>query len=153
MPGLTDVASGNVSMEFTDLTPALPSDPVRQAETPRGPPSKRNPDMPDVPSIAETVPGYDARSWQGFFARAGTPKDIVDRLNAALVADLKRPETATRFKALGIVAQWDTPEEFRAFIVRRPRNGSTSSTPPASSRSEERRGSPRRRYSSFAVST
>ena len=56
-------------------------------------------------------------SWQGFFARAGTPKPIVDALNAALVADLKRPETAARFKAMGIIAQWDTPEEFRAFIA------------------------------------
>ena len=73
--------------------------------------------MPDVPTVAETVPGYDASSWQGFFAHAGTPKPIVDKLNAALVADFKRPETAERFKALGIVAQWDTPDEFRAFIA------------------------------------
>ncbi len=57
------------------------------------------------------------QSWQGFFARAGTPKPIVDALNAALVADLKKPETATRFNTMGIVAQWDTPEEFRAFIA------------------------------------
>jgi tripartite-type tricarboxylate transporter receptor subunit TctC len=63
------------------------------------------------------VPGYDASSWQGFFARAGTPQPIIDKLNAALAADFKRPQTAEHFKALGIVAQSDTPAEFAAFIT------------------------------------
>ena len=63
------------------------------------------------------MPGYSSQSWQGFFAHAGTPKPIVDKLNAALAADFKRPETAERFKVLGIVAQSDTPDEFRAFIA------------------------------------
>ncbi|MGD0025483.1 MAG: tripartite tricarboxylate transporter substrate-binding protein, partial [Xanthobacteraceae bacterium] len=74
-------------------------------------------DMPEIPTVAETVPGYEAETWQGLFARAGTPKSIVEKINAALVADLKRPETAERFKAIGIDAQGDTPEEFRAFIA------------------------------------
>jgi tripartite-type tricarboxylate transporter receptor subunit TctC len=117
MPGLTDVASGNVSMEFSDLTPALPLIKAGKLKLLAVLSSKRDPDMPDVPALAETVPGYEGSSWQGVFARSGTPKPIIDKLNAALVADLKRPETAARFKALGIVAQWDTPDEFRAFIV------------------------------------
>jgi tripartite-type tricarboxylate transporter receptor subunit TctC len=117
VPGLTDVASGNVSMEFSDLTPALPLIQGGKLKLLAVLTSKRDPDMPNVPTLAETVPGYDASSWQGFFARAGTPKPIVDKLNAALVADLKRPETAERFKTLGIVARWDTPDEFRAFIT------------------------------------
>jgi tripartite-type tricarboxylate transporter receptor subunit TctC len=71
--------------------------------------------MPDIPSVAETVQGYDAMSWQGFFARAGTPKTIVDRLNAGLRS--QAAETADRFKAMGIVGQWDTPEQFRTFIA------------------------------------
>ncbi|MFZ3358684.1 MAG: tripartite tricarboxylate transporter substrate-binding protein, partial [Xanthobacteraceae bacterium] len=79
--------------------------------------SKRDPDMPDVPALAEFVPGYEGQSWQGLFARAGTPKAIVEALNAALVADLKKPETAARFKTMGVVAQGDTPAEFRAFIA------------------------------------
>jgi tripartite-type tricarboxylate transporter receptor subunit TctC len=117
MLGLTDVASGNVSMEFTDLTPALPLIQAGSLKILAVLSGKRNPEMPDVPSVAETVQGYDAMSWQGFFAHAGTPKTIVDKLNAALVSDLKRQEIADRFKALGIVAQWDTPEQFRAFIA------------------------------------
>jgi len=117
VPGLTDVASGNVSMEFSDLTPALPLIQAGKLKLLAMLSSKRDPDMPNVPALSETVPGYDGSSWQGFFARAGTPQPIVRKLNAALVADLKRPETAARFKPLGIVAQWDTPEEFRAFIA------------------------------------
>ncbi|MGB7076024.1 MAG: tripartite tricarboxylate transporter substrate binding protein [Xanthobacteraceae bacterium] len=117
MPGLADVASGNVSMEFSDLTPALPLIQAGKLKLLAVLSRRRDPDMPNVPALAETVPGYEGSSWQGLFARSGTPQPIIDKLNAALVADLKRPETAARFKALGIVAQWDTPEEFRAFIV------------------------------------
>ena len=116
-PALLDVASGNVSMMFADLPPALPliqSGKVKILAVTAGTRSK---DMPDVPTIAETVLGYEAHSWHGLFAPAGTPKTIVEKINAALVADLKRPETAARFKAMGIDAQWDTPEEFRAFIA------------------------------------
>jgi tripartite-type tricarboxylate transporter receptor subunit TctC len=104
-------------MEFSDLTPALPFIQAGKLKLLAVLSSKRDPDMPNVPAVSETVPGYDGSSWQGFFARAGTPQPIVNKLNAALVADLKRPETAARFKPLGIVAQWDTPDEFRAFIA------------------------------------
>jgi tripartite-type tricarboxylate transporter receptor subunit TctC len=76
----------------------------------------RNSDMPDVPTIAETVPGYQAVGWQGLFAKAGTPKPIVDKLNKLLVADLKKPETAARFKKIGVVVKWSTPEELRDWI-------------------------------------
>jgi tripartite-type tricarboxylate transporter receptor subunit TctC len=117
VPGLTDVASGNVSLEFADLTPALPLIQAGKLKLIAMLAPRRDPDFPDVPALAETVPGYAGQSWQGFFARAGTPKPIVNALNAALVADLKKPETATRFNTFGIVAQSDTPDEFRAFIA------------------------------------
>jgi tripartite-type tricarboxylate transporter receptor subunit TctC len=116
-PGLLDVASGNVSMAFVDLAPALPLIEGGKVKLLAVTSRTRNKDMPDVPTIAETVPGYEASGWQGLFARAGTPKSIVDKLNKILVADLKRPETAERFKAIGVEAQWNTPEEFRAFIA------------------------------------
>jgi tripartite-type tricarboxylate transporter receptor subunit TctC len=117
IPGLTDVASGNVSMEFTDLAPAMPLIQAGKLKLLAVLAATRDPDMPDVPAIGETVPGYVAQSWQGLFARAGTPKAIVEAIAAPLAADLKRPETAVRFKAIGIVAQSDTPAEFRAFIA------------------------------------
>jgi tripartite-type tricarboxylate transporter receptor subunit TctC len=117
VPGLTDVASGNVSMMFVDIPPALPLIQAGKIKALAALSAKGNSELPGVPPLAETVSGYDASSWQGFFAHAGTPQPIVDRLNAALAADFKRPETAERFKSFGIVAQWDTPAEFAAFIT------------------------------------
>ncbi len=117
MPALLDVAGGNVSMMFADFAPALPLIQGGKVKILAVAARTRNKDMPDVPTIAETVPGYEASGWQGLFARAGTPKSIVDKLNRILVADLKRPETAERFKAIGVEARWNTPEEFRAFIA------------------------------------
>jgi len=116
-PALTDIASGNVSMEFVDIPPALPLIQAGKLKVLAALSAKGNSELPGVPPLAETVPGYDASSWQGFFARAGTPRPIIDKLNAALAADFKRPETAKRFTALGVVAQWDTPAEFAAFIT------------------------------------
>jgi tripartite-type tricarboxylate transporter receptor subunit TctC len=117
IPGLTDVASGVVSMEFTDLAPAMPLIHAGKLKLIALLGAKRDPDMPNVPTVGETVPGYVAQSWQGLFARAGTPKPIIDDIARYLAADLKRPETVAKFKAIGIVAQSDTPTEFRAFIA------------------------------------
>ena len=66
MPGLTDVASGNVSMEFSDLTPALPLIQAGKLKLLAVLSASRDPDMPNVPALSETVPGYDGSSWQGF---------------------------------------------------------------------------------------
>jgi tripartite-type tricarboxylate transporter receptor subunit TctC len=116
-PALTDVASGNVSMAFVDIPPALPLIQAGKLKALAVLSAKENPELPGVPPLAETVPGYDASSWQGFFARAGTPQPVIQKLNAALAADFKRPETVRRFAALGIVAQSGTPAEFADFIA------------------------------------
>ena len=89
-PGLVDVMSGDVSMMFTDIGPAMSLIKDGKLKMLGVTSLERNSDMPDVPTIAETVPGYQAVGWQGLFARAGTPKDIVDKLNTLLVADLKK---------------------------------------------------------------
>jgi tripartite-type tricarboxylate transporter receptor subunit TctC len=116
-PGLLDVMSGNVSMEFADLAPALPLIKAGKLKVLAVTSRTHSADIPDVPTLAETLPGYEAFGWQGLLAPAGTPKSVVEKLNEVLVADLKRPETAARFKAIGIDARWSTPDEFRAFIA------------------------------------
>ncbi len=121
VPGLTDIASGNVSMEFVDIPPALPLIQAGKLKALAVLSAKGHRELPGVPPLAETIPGYDASSWQGFFARAGTPQPIIDKLNGALAADFRRPETAERFAALGIVAQSDTPAEFAGFIAEQTR--------------------------------
>jgi len=115
-PGLVDVMSGAVSMMFTDIGPAISLIKDGKLKLLAVTSLKRNTDLPDVPTIDETVKGYEAIGWQGLLAKSGTPKSIVDQINKALVADLKKPETAERFKAFGVIPRWNTPDEFRAFI-------------------------------------
>jgi tripartite-type tricarboxylate transporter receptor subunit TctC len=67
--------------------------------------------MPDVPTIAETVPGFEMSSWVGLFAPAGTPAAIITKLNEAMAKVLKADAVKTRLANLGLVVQAGTPEE------------------------------------------
>ena len=74
---------------------------------------KRLPYLPDVPTIAEQgFPGYEISSWQGVFAPAGTPKDIIDRLNGEIVAMLNTPEVQARITREGAVPVGSSPEQW-----------------------------------------
>jgi tripartite-type tricarboxylate transporter receptor subunit TctC len=76
---------------------------------------KRLPELPDVPTIAELgYPAYEISSWQGAFAPAGTPADIVGRLNAEIVQLLKEPEIAARIRREGAEPIGSSPEQFAA---------------------------------------
>ena len=73
--------------------------------------------MPDVPTVAESgLPGYEANSWNGVLAPAGTPKAIVARLNKEIVAIIRSPDVNKRVAALGFTPVGSTPEEFLAHI-------------------------------------
>ena len=74
--------------------------------------------MPDIPAIAETLPGYEATSWQGVVAPAGTPRAIVLRLQSEIAKALRAPEVGERLAAEGAEAGANTPEEFAAYIKR-----------------------------------
>jgi tripartite-type tricarboxylate transporter receptor subunit TctC len=76
----------------------------------------RDPRFPDVPAIAEHLPGYRFISWQGFLAPAGVPNDVVARLNAAANAALADPAVKARFAELGLAAIGGTPESFATTI-------------------------------------
>ena len=69
--------------------------------------------MPDVPTIAETVPGVDTFTWVGVFAPAGTPKPIVDRVNKIVVETIKRPDVIAKLKTQGATAAGGTPEDLQ----------------------------------------
>ena len=76
---------------------------------------KRLPDLPDVPTIAELgYPSYEISSWQGVFAPAGTPKDIVGKLNREIVAMLNTPDVHARITKEGAIPIGSSPEEFSA---------------------------------------
>ena len=79
----------------------------------------RLPELPDVPTMIESgLPDFIASSWTGIVTPAGTPKDIIGRLNAEVNAALKSSELQDRFKKLAAEASPGTPEDFAAFIVR-----------------------------------
>ena len=78
---------------------------------------QRSPTAPDVPAIAETVPGFESLSWHGFFTQSRVPAEIVARLNAEAKAALQAPSVQNRFKELGITPVGNSPEEFRAFVA------------------------------------
>jgi len=69
-----------------------------------------------VPTVAETVPGFEVTSWIGILAPAGTPSAIVDRLQREIRAVVFQPEVKERLAGLGIVASGNTPAEFRGQI-------------------------------------
>jgi len=78
--------------------------------------SKRTSLFPEVPTIAEAgVPGYEIGSWQAVYAPAGTPKPIVERLNAEIVKALKSPDVAERFASLGMEPVANTPAQMAEF--------------------------------------
>jgi len=79
--------------------------------------SERSKSAPDLPTMAESgFKDFDVSSWFGLIAPAGTPADVVDKLNAAVQKALDKPEVQKRFTDLGAVWQHTTPAEFGAFI-------------------------------------
>ncbi len=78
--------------------------------------AQRLPSLPDVPPIAETVPGFVVRGWNGILAPAGTPRAIVDRLNREIVRIVRTPEFTERLAAEGAQPVGNTPQEFDAII-------------------------------------
>jgi tripartite-type tricarboxylate transporter receptor subunit TctC len=76
---------------------------------------QRNRSVPELPTIGETLPGYEATAWQGLFAPAGTPRAIVDRLAGAAKAILERPDVAAQLAAVGAEPAPLPPDEFAAF--------------------------------------
>ena len=67
--------------------------------------------MPDIPTIGETVPGFEMSSWLGFFAPAGTSPEIISKLNAAIVKILHDPVIKEKFAAVGFAVIGSTPDE------------------------------------------
>jgi tripartite-type tricarboxylate transporter receptor subunit TctC len=72
--------------------------------------------MPELPTVAESLPGFDATTWHGVVAPAATPKPIVATLNRAIVQALAQPETLKQLHDLGVEVGSSTPEEFAAYI-------------------------------------
>ena len=109
---LTDVMSGQVAFMMCDFTPALPMIQEGKVKAFAVAAPARVAFAPDIPTIAESgLPSYAATGWFAIMARAGTPRPIIDALNDALTAHLKRPEVRERLARLGMRPLTSTPEE------------------------------------------
>ena len=79
--------------------------------------TQRAPAAPDIPAVAETVPGFESLSWHGLFAPSRVPAEIIARLHQEAVAALATPAVRGRFEDLGITPVGSSPDEFRAFVA------------------------------------
>src|SRR5688572_16883930 len=78
--------------------------------------AKRSPELPDVPSIAETLPGYDASLWTGFLAPRGTPAAVISRIHGEVSKLLQQPEVKTAFERVGTYVVATNPKEYAEYL-------------------------------------
>jgi tripartite-type tricarboxylate transporter receptor subunit TctC len=116
MPAVTGLMSGEVTMMFIDLAPAMPLIEGGKLKALGMLTLERHPTLPNLPTVAETVPGFYLMGWQGLFAPGRTPDAIVDKINAPLVKYLKTPEAADRLNRIGVDVKWTTPAEMRDWV-------------------------------------
>jgi tripartite-type tricarboxylate transporter receptor subunit TctC len=112
----TDIIGGQVQMMFdavTTMSEHVKAGQVRALGTSG---KTRSTVLPDVPTVAETVPGYEATIWLGIVAPKGTPPAIVTRLNAEITKIVNRPDVRRDWAAQGAVAMTMTPDEFGKYI-------------------------------------
>ncbi|HEX6689829.1 MAG TPA: tripartite tricarboxylate transporter substrate binding protein, partial [Burkholderiales bacterium] len=114
---IPDLASGNVALLFDSLASALPNIKSGNARPIALNAPKRSALLPEVPTLAEAgMPEFDLYTWFGMFAPAGTPADVVARLQREVAAGLKAPDVLERYAAVGAEPVGSTPAEFVARI-------------------------------------
>src|SRR6185437_1830296 len=114
-PAIQDVMAGQVDMMFDTTVVAGPHIESGRLRALAVTSARRLPSMPNVPTVAETVPGYEVISWQAIFAPAGTPRSIVERLHDAIVKILAEPDIQARMDKLGMQGAHMTTAEVLAF--------------------------------------
>lgn len=100
-PALNDVMAGHVQIMFDGIPSALPLVQSGRLRALAVTGLQRSPALPDVPTVAETIPGFDASGWFAVYAPAGTPRAIVTKLNEAINRVLQMPDVRQRYAALG----------------------------------------------------
>ena len=117
-PALQDLLGGQVQVMFDNLPPSLPQIKAGKLRALAVTSATRAPALPDVPTIGESgLPGYEASSWFGVLAPAGTPPAIIAKLNAEIAAWLATPEAKEKMLALGANAAGGSPEDFAKHIA------------------------------------
>jgi tripartite-type tricarboxylate transporter receptor subunit TctC len=116
-PAVTDMLAGNVQVMF-DVTPtALPQVKAGKLRALAVTTKERIPALPDLPSLSDFLPGYEAEGWLGMGAPAGTPKDIIGTLNAQINAALADATIKQRLSDIGVIVRGGSPEDFGKFCA------------------------------------
>jgi len=117
-PAIADLLGGQVQIMFDNLPSALPQIKAGKLKALAVTSAQRASALPDVPTIAEAgLPGFEATSWFGLLAPAGTPKEVIAKLNAEVAKWLASPEAREKLAAQGAIAAGKTPEDFTQHIV------------------------------------
>ncbi len=112
-----DLMAGRLDLIFANGTAALPHIRSGRMRLIAISAARRDPVLPDVPTIGETLAGFELSPWWGLFAPAGTPREVVARLNTETVRILALPDVKANYANLGMNAISNTPEQFSAYIL------------------------------------
>ena len=110
-----DLLGGSVQLVFDNTPSALPLAREGKIRAIAQTTAKRSAAAPDVPTVAESLPGFEAITWFAMFAPANTPKPVIDRLNAEVLRVFKLPDVAERMKTLGLEAVLSSPDELAKY--------------------------------------
>ena len=115
---ITAVIAGDVQMTIVDTPPLVPQIKAGKVRALGVTSMKRSGSMPEVPTVAESVPGYEMVLWIGMFAPAGTPREIAAKLNAEVVRIVKLPDIRQKLDGMGVNPLGNTPEQVSEWIRR-----------------------------------
>jgi tripartite-type tricarboxylate transporter receptor subunit TctC len=117
-PAITDLLGGQISLVFADIATTLPHAKAGKLKALGVSSAKRSPLVPDLPTMAEAgVTGYDLTAWFAAYVPAGTPRQVVDKLNGTMKAALADEGAAKTLLGAGIEPESSTPEELKAFTI------------------------------------
>ncbi|WP_315836610.1 tripartite tricarboxylate transporter substrate binding protein [Bradyrhizobium prioriisuperbiae] len=114
---MQNLTGGHIDVAFDNITLAWPQAKAGTLRALAVTSVTRSPTAPEVPTMADTLPGFEATSWHGLFAPAGTPQPIVDKMVVEMKRLLETPETIAKFTEIGAVPSPMTPAEFTTFIA------------------------------------
>ncbi len=112
---IPDLIGGSIQLMFDNMPSALPMAKEGRIRAIAVTTAKRSSAAPDLPTIAETIPGFEATTWFALFAPAGTPKPVIDRLHAEVIRVFRLPEVSDKLKTLGLEALLSSPEELASY--------------------------------------
>jgi tripartite-type tricarboxylate transporter receptor subunit TctC len=116
-PGINDLLGGQIPFMFSNLSVVIGNIQAGKLRALAVTSAKRVPSLPNVPTIAETFPGFDAATWFALVAPTGTPKDAVMKINTETKKIIAAPDFQQRFDTLGMIPDQDrTPDEINAYI-------------------------------------